>query len=888
MNKLIVASAACAVGLSLLAGVPAGNLPLPKDGLAVHLDASDTSTMTLDADGRVLEWRSKVGTVAFAKDATQNVTNLPYWKESINVPSTAKVPGVVFGLVPGFEYTSSAAGSNHVVRTWIKATESVASREVFLVMVNHCDSGGPGVPTVLGDSVYTWNGHFYQPGAGSKGDIGAMYGSAWSRGNVSADHYFGTTGFAWLNGGKVLDWPAGIYSTSGSMHGFSFAMNTLHVLDAVGDTTVSNEGIPTLGYSDTATPSMDVCELAVYSRVLTDEERAYVTRALTDKWKNKTGCIEWTGNGGDGKWTTAANWSGNAVPTASDTVAISSANVTVDADAACGYLAAVDVTVDIASETRLDVNLGAIYDVTITGEGTLKLADKTEMTVLPAGLTFGSGLVLQIGCGSTLDLNGKSISLASLTGGRPVTNTADAVATLTLGAACDGALDAALSGDIRLVKAGAETTVTVPAPQHVSSSAEIAGGTLRVSKELLVDAIPGCVLHVDASRRDTLEIDADNFVRSWRSTVDPADVFYTAETNEFMSASSRSSFQFLPTYLPTGINDRLPCVRFGYVDGTSTTGAKTILKLGAEKGEKTHTLKQRTVFFVDVPSISGNDTYVPYGQYFLGGDHNRRFSPVLSAPKGDGFYYNTSYSGTSPWGGGTNVIYVNGVKVVDTVAGLVPSRFEFTGASVPPRSNHPHVLTVTIPELTDDPPVTTFRPVLGGRCFLSYDDGGGCVGTSYQVKICEVIVFDRCLSDDERRQVETHLLTKWFDAAQFPEGIFERDEILFANRFDALKVTGDGAVDFNGLSQSFGSLEFDANGSVTAPCLTLTGDLDLSQTAFAMANGEATVKGPVVQTTGTLSGEFKSVEGVDAYHKLVYRAKDVIYKAIRGALLLVR
>ena len=39
----------------------------------------------------------------------------------------------------------------------------------------------------------------------------------------------------------------------------------------------------------------------------------------------------WTGNGNDGKWSTAANWSDNAKPVTGDTAIIENANVLVDA-----------------------------------------------------------------------------------------------------------------------------------------------------------------------------------------------------------------------------------------------------------------------------------------------------------------------------------------------------------------------------------------------------------------------------------------------------------------------------------------------------------------------------------------------------------------------------
>lgn len=880
MNKLIIASAACAAGLSLFAGVPAGNLPLPKDGLAVHLDASDTSTMMLDDQNRVTEWRSKVGAVKFVQGESQAAENLPYYQSTISYPAAADVPGVVFGLETGYsDYKNAETDKEHVRMSYLTSDTEIDSKEVFLVMVSL---------NVSAKNMSAYDGRFFCTGVRAEDSL--MYaGNMWGgntvysySGNGGTWYYNGTDGKAWVDGVLVYDYPT-VYGICGSVGGWNSPSyqgfgSKVSVIDAIGGTVREHVGKPSLGYNGVACGTSVICEAVIYDKVLSDEERAYVQKALFDKWRNKSGCVAWTGAGDAETWSDPANWSGAAVPTAADTVVVDGAAVTIDADAACATLSAPDATLTVADGVTFQPQsfLGPNAGLTLTGTGTLRFAP-CATTALPPLMSVTGGLTAWLGGTATaMDLRGGDQAFASVLGGGAVVNTAEAVATLTLAGAADGALEAKIGENVNVRKTGAETTLSVSGWQDYPGDTILDGGTVEAVTNLVVDAIPGLVLHLDAQRSDTIERDADGLVSRWYLTNDPTNFFALAKTGEFMGATYLAE-QTPPLYLATGINDTLPCVRFG------NNSTRTPMKLGETKGEDLFTLKHRTAIVVHVPQITGNDTVVPYGRYYLASPGGRYHALIK-------YWSNSNVAyGHSVWGGGTNEVYINSKKSYDFLNGPTPENIKF-GYSVPPESLYPQILTVTIPEADPEPPVLTYRPVLGAYCYRSYNDGGSYECKGYIGNVCEVMVFDRYLPDAERRMIETYLYHKWFTAA-FGSKVYPpyRGERAFTNTLasSTFVVTADTTFAPIG-SQAIAALTVDAQGAETAPCLTLTGDLDLSQTAFILTNGEAAVKGPVVQTTGTLSGEFKSVEGVDAYHKLVYRAKDVIYKAIRGAMLLVR
>lgn len=114
-----------------------------------------------------------------------------------------------------------------------------------------------------------------------------------------------------------------------------------------------------------------------------------------------------------------------------------------------------------------------------------------------------------------------------------------------------------------------------------------------------------------------------------------------------------------------------------------------------------------------------------------------------------------------------------------------------------------------------------FRPQLGS--YVNYTNARGFRGD-----YCEVIAFNRILTDDELKYVENYLYRKWIDAtatlhANVPEPVV-RDSIANA---PAVRVDGDATLDLNGKSLTVASLAGFGkvvNSAETPARLTVTGD----------------------------------------------------------------
>ncbi|WP_299075789.1 hypothetical protein, partial [uncultured Fretibacterium sp.] len=102
----------------------------------------------------------------------------------------------------------------------------------------------------------------------------------------------------------------------------------------------------------------------------------------------------WTGNGNDGKWSTATNWSDNTKPVTGDTAIIESANVLVDA-------------AEAAKVVRLGdgAKLSLSNALTLDADGTLEATgNATVESSAAGGLTFTTVNQVKVSAGKTLSL----------------------------------------------------------------------------------------------------------------------------------------------------------------------------------------------------------------------------------------------------------------------------------------------------------------------------------------------------------------------------------------------------------------------------------------------------------------------------------------------------
>ena len=434
------------------------SIPLPKAGLVAHLDASDTATMTLDADGRVTAWRSKTGDVAFQMKDGQNPTNLPYYQPSILVPATAQVPGVVFGLEAGYAYVDGAADKTHNVRTYLAGSQELATKEVIMVMVRLQSAALWGYD-ILGQQMLATEGVYFRTGVANRHVKAA--GNNWSSGVLYGNYFTQPDGLAWLDGTLVYDYHAdpkpAAYREYSSYTGFVFDEKKLAVLDLVASDE-SLVGVPSFGGGEDQFAScMVLCEALVYDRQLTDAERQGVYAALGAKWQTKTPCRRWTGNGATTDWRDCGNWDGLTVPASSETVAIEDATVT----------AAEPVTVD-----------------------------------------------------GRVALSGSTLTVPSFLGGGTISDLS-ASSTLVIDADETAKLEPSVGGAVTVRKCGAGD-VLVSGDQSYTGATVLEAGRFAAVSNLACEAMAGLTLHLDASREDTITYDADGNVAEWRSITDPA------------------------------------------------------------------------------------------------------------------------------------------------------------------------------------------------------------------------------------------------------------------------------------------------------------------------------------------------------------------------------
>ena len=905
MNKLIIALAASAAGLSLFAG----NLPLIQDGLVVHLDAADVSTMTMDGDGQIVtEWRSKVGDVKYGLREGQDVETAPYYQASA---TCGQIPALVFGFPPDYAYTATTADGAHMIQTYLTADRATTNRTVIMV-----------VQSLNYKTDDNHNGVLF--GGDGAGVYGISYMGSYSRASIAANSssLFGDTGYAWVNGVLKYDLANDVYETypthaASTYRRFAFSTTTvggpaIHVLVGQARTDADmffTSGLGRSGANATYCPML-VSEVVVYDRDLTETERLYTEDALERKWKTKVFSVCWTGRAGDNAWETAENWEGNAVPAVDARVVIdrptavtisgtaevaevvlgAGASVTVNEGAALACAKVVPTAGNaLVVNGLLDYKVagGTVVTpmaITVAGNGIIGKRGRGTL-VWPAGMAMAPTLALRVDDG-LVDLNGASLGFRSVFGGGTVSNSSDVPATLEIVSDAACALEAKVTGNVSLKKSGTGE-LSHASGQDYAGATVLAGGTMKAVTNIAIQTLPGLEVHLDASRADTLTLrEGDNAVLEWRSlTGDGLAYRPPRDFTEHMYFKEGGKYDGDCFYEPTGIGGKLPCVQFGEIVSARVTRFGALVAAGYRE------TTNRTVIIVQQNIVSYSDTLTAFGNY------QGQYYPSTGRDRGM-IEFDSQSGGRykhSIWNGKLNDVYFNARQVWSREAyesGTQEAEWFWGGTS---NVDRPSVLSVVVPddnEWTEVYGSTTYRldtfktAVGSGRVYHDgLNENSGM--RQYCGRVCELLVFGRALPDAERRMIETYLMEKWINGIQ--KSPYNPGERAFTNTLSSstFVVTADTTFAPIG-SQAIAALTVDAQGAETAPCLTLTGDLDLSQTAFILTNGEAAVKGPVVQTTGTLSGEFKSVEGVDAYHKLVYRAKDVIYKAIRGVMLLVR
>lgn len=462
----------------------------------------------------------------------------------------------------------------------------------------------------------------------------------------------------------------------------------------------------------------------------------------------------WNGGAGTRLWADAANWTGG-LPTADDTVKLANGAVVVaDATAVCTSvdLAGGTLVLSVADETSLGFAVG--------GTGVFDKAGTGVLTV-QAG-AFAATVTLCVDDGQ-LDLNGTAQTVAGVKGGGILTNGADAQATLTIASAGETTLEPLVSGNVKVVKTGAGK-LSVRGAKTYSGDTLVSEGGLAAAPGCAVEALGGCVVHLDAMRTDTLKVNAaDNKVLEWRSTAGDGLVFspYPREGVDGFPAADEFDVD-TPTY-NSRLANGLPALQCG----ENAAGEKALTFLFGNK-----TIAHRTVILVQVPMAPTKPAganllgYSSYGHPFFtdGSADNDRILKKWWGSSGKMY----GQLGTS-WNGGYPYVYMNGLKEWDPDGSVYNpygenrkqgfmSKFD----TAPFNYYTPHVVTMVLPENAN---TVSFRPAVGvsGRIYWDGMKRGGDTSDAdwFIGKLCEVIVFNRSLSDTERLTIETELMRKW-------------------------------------------------------------------------------------------------------------------------------
>ncbi len=344
-------------------------------------------------------------------------------------------------------------------------------------------------------------------------------------------------------------------------------------------------------------------------------------------------------------------------------------------------------------------------------------------------------------------------------------------AELRVGASADGVLALPLSdgaGKLSLTKTGAGTLELPPVPRAYTGATSVREGTLKLDAHPL--ASPSLLYWMDASRAEDFEKDAETgVITKWNSCGGSADVSFSviAGTPTWGTAEKVNGRDVVTTKKVDGVEDHL-------------------------RADKT--LEQRTVFIVyrlnQIVNMGG----------IFGGTCN----------SGVDYGVRTGSSATSGWDANSSHYCFN-------TTGWI-RRDGKNGGAVD--QGVPHILTLVHDRDNWAPNVTWGKNTYG--CTFQARLGGYMGGRNYDGDYCEIIAFDRVLSESEMRVVENYLSEKWLDKTIWDD--LAKPAALPSET--VLTVDAGATLDLNGCSVTVASLTGNGtitNSSATAATLTVTG-----------------------------------------------------------------
>ncbi|MDX9867623.1 MAG: hypothetical protein RBT78_06825, partial [Kiritimatiellia bacterium] len=258
-----------------------------------------------------------------------------------------------------------------------------------------------------------------------------------------------------------------------------------------------------------------------------------------------------------------------------------------------------------------------------------------------------------------------------------------------------------LSGTATLTKTGAgRLSANVGFDSTLSVAVE--QGSLALPRPAAAGLLAQAALHLDASRADTLELDAEGRVSRW------------ADANGLAKAATNAVSATQPVRTENALNG-LPVVDFGAYYGTSGAGSGLFLE--------TREAAVRSAFIV----YSGR-----HHEAVMFGEASRTYACA---------YTRSANTGSNIWSMNTSTLIKNGATTLDGV--------KVDGATTFLPDNAFHLVSV----------VTTGNTGVGSLGNdRDYRSGGQ--------QIAEVILFNRALSQAEQSTVDAYLMGKWFGVTQ--------------------------------------------------------------------------------------------------------------------------
>lgn len=459
-----------------------------------------------------------------------------------------------------------------------------------------------------------------------------------------------------------------------------------------------------------------------------------------------------------------------------------------------GCVLSPDSAVTISSGAKLDVDDRSQRLVSVEGGGTLA----------------ASGII---------DLEGGTLAVSELLGHATVVNSSGTTATLAVGGDAATRLEATVTGDIDLEKRGAGVTTVDGGLGHTGAT-RLKGGTLKVDADAAFAAVEGLVVHLDASRPETMTRDAAGHVLEWRSM--------TGHGMGFIAASKLyqdALFSHEAPFFVTNTQNQAS-VRFGSTVGNVATG--TFMQV-------TRPLTTRTLFLVQTQ----RHTYGKDNRTIIGNLYN--YNGRIRRDNAENYLWASNPSPGEVLGDA----WMNGRKA----GGGNPYTFEKSAHSVANLlvARRPADVTVEI---------------IGGAWVRQSETYINDYKVVFAVMdLHEVLIYDRALSDEEIMAISSILMAKWNVPAQ-ADDIPAPANALPTN--STLVVSADSTLDLGGLSQRPGALAVEVADQAPIPVLSVVGALDVAGVPLAFTGLEPAAHGLFLNTSVGIAGPFDPVDGLSS------------------------